>query len=570
VEEKKGFLELVGKTVVAYVRMSSTVVIAVVFRLCLDCIGIILTAQEPTAIYFWFAHCNKDGTCVLTGVCLFFVSLLLCSVFAWSCQDWITDAKRNPLARSFSFAIVVEAAVWVPISVVVGKTNALVEWFMHTAKDNRVQALLSSALAALLTTSCALVTHVSMKYCRSVAGSALVKEAGWAGFGKFFLLATLYCLGWAVGWSNWELVLSLMDALEPGRSMHNAMLAAGVITAFLILSTCFYLKYGPEPIIPDPQLQQLCYKHGYSSSLRRSFVSYVVYSCVVLLVMCCCDPKYGILLILAREVYADASSVFDAKALLVLCALQCLVTLVAAVCSAAITWAMEVDAGSSMRLSRSVHDNCRQMVSRRRSNFEALLTRVLEDGSDARLMQSRELQRAPAPLEVDEFDGGEDAMPVSEADESAGPPVPQCNYSLLDVDLPDYEGLSEIDSERQLKLDPGSISRLLCLSVLIYDVLGFVVCFMWGAIALRMYSVLFGRLAGMHKALYAFSCILYAGGVSVALSRFVFVLFPSGEELSHHEPEDSHARTPALDSVHAAGHGIGSLRASLAKLMSCR
>merc|ERR1719401_1045619 len=146
------------------------------------------------------------------------------------------------------------------------------------------------------------------------------------GFGKFFLLASLYCFGWAVGWSNWQIVLSLMDALEPGRSAHNAVLAAGVISAFLVLTTCFYLRYGPEPIVPDPQLQQLCYSHGYSSSVRRSLVSYIVYSCVVFMVMCCCDPTYGVLIVLAKQVYALSASVWDAKALLVLIALACVVT----------------------------------------------------------------------------------------------------------------------------------------------------------------------------------------------------------------------------------------------------
>uniref|UniRef100_A0A7S1QK95 Uncharacterized protein n=1 Tax=Alexandrium catenella TaxID=2925 RepID=A0A7S1QK95_ALECA len=529
--DKKGLRQLAAHTVVAYVRMASTVVIAVVVRLCLDCFGIILTGQEPTQAYFWFAHCHKDGICVLTGVSLFFASLLGCSIFAWSCQEWITDPARNPYARSFSFAIIVEAAGWIPISVAVGKTNALVEWFMDISRDDRVQALLSSALATLLTVSCALVTHVAMKYCRGVQESARVKEAGFAGFGKFFLLATLYCLGWAVGWSNWELVLSLMDALEPGQSVHNAVLAVGVISAFLVFSTCFYLRYGPEPIIPDPQLQQLCYNHGYSSSVRRSLVSYVVYSCVVFIVMCCCDPNYGLMTVLARRLYAASSSVFDATALLVFGALACILTLLAALCSAAITWAMEVDESSSMKLSRSVHDACRRMVRKRRSVFDSLLTQVLEDGSDARLVERRELQMmppSPRPPSLDEEDAG-----IGDGDESAGPSAsaPRCDYSLFDIGLGDYDADSDVESERQLRLDPGAISRALCASVLVYDVLGFVVCFQWGAMALRCYSVTFGRLAGVNNAVYALSCLVYAAMVVIGLSRFVFKHFPSMEEL---------------------------------------
>eukprot|EP00435_Cladocopium_sp_Y103_P043473 s1016_g12.t1 len=32
-----------------------------------------------------FAHCHKDGTCVLTGCLLFFLSLAVCSLFGWAC-----------------------------------------------------------------------------------------------------------------------------------------------------------------------------------------------------------------------------------------------------------------------------------------------------------------------------------------------------------------------------------------------------------------------------------------------------------------------------------------------------
>mmetsp|Transcript_116072 Transcript_116072/g.248246 ORF Transcript_116072/g.248246 Transcript_116072/m.248246 type:complete len:556 (-) Transcript_116072:63-1730(-) len=545
---KKCFRQLAVKTVIAYVRMAATVVIAVVVRLCLDCIGIILTDQEPTAANFWFAHCQKNGKCVVGGILLFFVSLVGCSFFAWSCQDWIIDPSRNPYACRFSFAVIIEAATWIPISVVVGKTNALVEWFMDIARDDRTQALLSSAMAALLTLSCALLTHLAMKHCRGVQGSAQVKEAGWAGFGKFFLLATLYCLGWAVGWSNWELVLSLMDALEPGRSAHNAALTAAVMSTFLVLSTCFYLRFGPEPIIPDPQLQQVCYSHGYSNSVRRSLVSYVVYSCVVFMVMCCCDPTYGILIVLAKKVYAMASEVFDFKALVVICGLACVVTLAAALCSAAITFCMEVDESSSMRLSRSVQDACQKMVSRRRTSFDALLTQVLEDGSDARFVEARELRPPQSSTAQDQdmldsmaFDRG--------GDESAGPSTPRCGYSRLDVQ---YEDAADLASERQLQLSPGGISWTLCASVLAYDVLGFVVCFQWGMIALRVYSVLFGRIAAVHDALYALSCIFYAMSVVTFLSWFVCAFFPSSEELSHRVPACARAtsdvgRSPMID-----------------------
>ena len=152
----------VANAIVGYTRTASTVIMAVVGRLCLDCIGIVATGQEPTQTTFWFAHCPygaHDGACLLVGVILFLVAIVGGSAVAWSCQDWVMDPDRNPCARSFSFAMILEAATWIPVSVVVGKTNAAVEWFMNSASDDRVQALVSSAISAVLTLSCALLTH---------------------------------------------------------------------------------------------------------------------------------------------------------------------------------------------------------------------------------------------------------------------------------------------------------------------------------------------------------------------------------------------------------------------------
>lgn len=539
-----GLRKLAGRTIAAYVRMAATVVIAVVVRICLDCIGIILTGQEAEEAGFWFAHCRRDGRCVLAGIVLFFVSLTGCSVFAWSCQEWITDPTRNPYARRFSFEVVVDAATWIPISVVVGKTNAMVEWFMDIAKDRHQAApVLASSVALLLTLSCALLTHLIMKHCSDVQQSAQEKEGGWRGFGKFFLLTTLYCLGWAVGWSNWELVISLVDAFDM-RGM-----AAMVIVPLLLLSTCFYLRYGPEPIIPDPRLQQLCYNHGYSSSLRRALVSYVVYSCVVFIVMCCCDPTYGILIILAQKAYHSVSEVSDARALVVLCALASTVTLLAALGSAAITWAMDVDEFSSMKLSRSVHKACQRMVTDRRSHFGMRLAQVLEDGSDARFVQEREMHafREPSDASIgsppDSDDGAEEPGPDGSAGDSLTLAPVAVRMPYVELPDPDEENTGspsspsghvrmELASERQLRLNPRAISRGLCASVLAYDVLGLVVCFQWGMIVVRMYSVVFGHLAGIHDALYMVSCVVYAVTVVVGVSRFVFAFFPSATEES--------------------------------------
>lgn len=554
--EDRGFRKLAGRTVIAYARMSATVVIAVVCRLCLDCVGLILTDQEPMDTAFWFAHCRKDGACVLAGVAMSLFSLLACSAFAWSCADWITDPEKNSYARKYSFAIVVEAASWIPISVAVGKTNALVEWFMDISGNDMVQALLSSGVATILTIICAVVTHIAMTNCRGVQGSAAFKESGLAGFGKFVLLSTLSVLGWAVAWSNWELVLSVIDAMEPGQSMHSSMLSAGVICAFLIFSTCIYLKYGPEPIIPDPTLQQLCYNHGYSSSIRRALLSYVVYSCVVLIVMCACDPTCGLLIRFAKEIYVSDYTVLDPMALLVLCIIACAVTALSAFASAAISWSMEVDELSSTRLSRSVHSHCANLVTSRRQRFDATLSSVLEKGSDAQLvetLQGREIGLLAEPMQTINptgtyFDSPpkisvatpsfswSSSAPYQLLDEdgnscpssSLSPPLSPPMSKHIDFDT----GFAHDDaaSERAFLVAPSRISKSLCAAVLAYDVLGLLVCFQWGSLAQRLYSVIFGRLAGIHDGLYLSSCLLYAAIVGVVTSRFVFSFFPSSAE----------------------------------------
>ncbi|CAE7873572.1 unnamed protein product [Symbiodinium microadriaticum] len=83
-EELHDLRVLAGRTIVAYIRLASTVIVAVVMRLCLDCAGLIITGQDAAQAGFWFAHCHKDGACVLTGILLFFVSLAACSLFGTS------------------------------------------------------------------------------------------------------------------------------------------------------------------------------------------------------------------------------------------------------------------------------------------------------------------------------------------------------------------------------------------------------------------------------------------------------------------------------------------------------
>lgn len=260
-----------------------------------------------------------------------------------------------------------------------------------------------------------------------------------------------------------------------------------------------------------------------------------------------CDPTYGMLIVMAGKVSLKISSVFDAEAMFVLAGLAVAVTLLAALASAAITLFMDVDEFSSMKLSRSVQNTRQQISVRRRSSFMALLTQVLEDGTDARFaagggLAAREL--LPRPPVIDEADiaGGSDDDDglVDDGDQAAGPGrVVHSNYSRLRAgepqtvetyDADDYVDYAfDLDVERALT---RKISRSICISVLLYDVLGLVVCFLWGGLTVRCYSVVLGRLAGLHTVLYLLSCLGYAFVVVVALSRAVFLFAPSSEEIT--------------------------------------
>jgi len=554
------FSKIASRTLTAYVRMSATVVIAVVVRMCLDCIGIILTGQDPTALTFWFSHCSgeRQGACVAMGISIFVASLLGCSAFAWGVQDWIKDPLRNPRARYHSFDVVLEAATWVPISVVVGKTNALVDWLMDVTENDLIQALVGSLVAAVITGICTLLTHVAMKHCRSVADQS--SKAGMAGFAKFVLLATLYCLGWAVGWSNWKLVLSMMDALEPGTSVHNTVLAGAVISAFLVVAVCFYLRFGPEPIIPDPELQQICYHHGFSGSIRRSLISYAVYSCTVFMVLALSDSTYGFIHVLRKKFYTlggqtDTAAAMHEKILIAsaLGMMACLVTALSVLTSATITKTTEVDQSSSMRLSRSVCDARKLMITSQLMVAPSeLLTMRNSRGIEEDVALDEMIASAPSDDLVCEDIGGSSPSVTGRSsagggDDAAGCPrgatikydvvakdmerqvsEPTCDYSPLDLD--EFGSSSSSGSGR------GShhISRTVCGAVLVYDVLGLVVCYQWGTFAFRLYGMLFGPIAGIHNALYFSTVVCYAAATIYLLTRFVWRYFPSPEELKWH------------------------------------
>lgn len=474
---------LISQTFVVYVRTSSTVVIAVVFRLLLDCIGIIITHQSPGKVGFWFAHCHGDGTCVFSGVVLYFASLILCTLFSWSCHGWITDHNKNPYTKVYSFAIIVDAAnCWIPMQVVIGKTNAAVEWFMNTSRGDVMQVLLSSIVTVLLTSCCALLTHSAMKYCDAIAHARVTR--GVAGFGKTLILNFLHSLAWAAGWSGWHMVLSFMVALE---TKHHKNLVPVVMCACLFLTTSFYLTYGPEPIIPDPNLQRHCYSGGgYSKSMRRSFMSYFTQQCIIFTIMCCCDADYGILYTLAQFIYPSFGSTYDIKALPVHCWLACTITFIFALLSAMITWTTNVGSESSSRLSLSISTE-----------------RLIPSGG----------QR----MEMEDYHAADDWSYEDDRSSSTYP----CR---------DTSGHLEMKSTPEVSVD-GTIPKTVRASVLIYNVAGLVVCGQWGAIAMRAYTLFFGYMASYNNTFYILTVLIYATAMTVSMSYFVRTFFPSSAEL---------------------------------------
>ena len=58
---------LVRRTIVAYIRMAATVIVAVVVRLCLDCVGLIMTQQDAAANGFWQGGVGQVKCCFAQG-----------------------------------------------------------------------------------------------------------------------------------------------------------------------------------------------------------------------------------------------------------------------------------------------------------------------------------------------------------------------------------------------------------------------------------------------------------------------------------------------------------------------
>jgi len=306
------------------------------------------------------------------------------------------------------------------------------------------------------------------------------------------------------------MVMAFIDALEPGKTVHSTALCVIVVSLCFIMSTCFYLRFGPEPVIPDPELQQICYKHGYAKSIWRSLRSWLVYSSLVFIIMCATDARYGLLRVLAVSLDFDVASVWDGKALLDLGALALVGTVVASLCSTAITRLTSVDIETSMKLSRSAYEARSRLCERSRSEAELLgYEQMMKDASE--------------PLDSEE------------------PFKLKCEYSVRETEI--IISQADSDGSEDFSRDEVSggayFSRAVGASVLFYDTIAFVVCIIWGKVAIQAFGTLLGTIAELHWLLYILCTLLYAAGITAGCARICWCLFPSSGE---QRLKEGHAR----------------------------
>ena len=141
-----------------YSRMSATVVVASVARMFLDAVGIVVSGETPRAVGFWFGHCGGSGLCLIVGLSEFTLAWLFSSYFVWKYQESITDPAVNPYASKISWRIIIGAAEWLPMSIMVGKVNMLIEFGNFT-----VHAVVRPFITMGVTFTFAYAAHLIMK-----------------------------------------------------------------------------------------------------------------------------------------------------------------------------------------------------------------------------------------------------------------------------------------------------------------------------------------------------------------------------------------------------------------------
>jgi len=259
-----------------YVRLSCTVVVAVVLRLTLDAFGIVWTGHDAERENYWFAHC-KHRPCVIVGVVELVVCILCSSAFVLL---GTATQLTSTWGRTISPALIIGAVEWTPISMFGGKTNMIMGYFIDRANLTSSGFIEGLVFALILNTAAAAFAHFASHVEQEKTLSA-------RGFLNFTRLLMLYAVSWGVGWAYWDSTLRLLSALktEPPSPHWDQV----VIILVVLMSSYVYLRCGPEPVVPqrgpDP----------FSRSFSRSFASFMVYSSVVVLVMVLSDPAYGFL-----------------------------------------------------------------------------------------------------------------------------------------------------------------------------------------------------------------------------------------------------------------------------------
>ncbi len=241
----------------------------------------------------------------------------------------------------------------------------------------------------------------------------------------------------------------------------------------------FYMEYGPEPIIPRVT------DEVHDTSLRRSVRSFLVYSSMILVVMCLVEPKNGILKQFANHFYHWEFPVeVDAPALCIMLLIAVSVTVGGSAISFYMSRFIEVSPTSSISVSRS--------------NIERSTLR----GENARIISF-------------------DHSPQRHTDD-----VINNSSEVLDT-LPPIVGISVEDSTTE-----RVISRAECLSILIYDALSFSAGSCWAYFIMGAFAVLTSdNILTEHPYLYIQSAFLYFIFFLVIVGRLVRLYFPTEEEI---------------------------------------
>eukprot|EP00403_Amphidinium_massartii_P026416 CAMPEP_0178390892 /NCGR_PEP_ID=MMETSP0689_2-20121128/10880_1 /TAXON_ID=160604 /ORGANISM="Amphidinium massartii, Strain CS-259" /LENGTH=543 /DNA_ID=CAMNT_0020011415 /DNA_START=143 /DNA_END=1770 /DNA_ORIENTATION=- len=447
--------------------MAATVIVATVTRMCLDCLGFLLSGQQnASSNYFWFSTCIVDRnhlqqsmTCLHMAAYLFVTSILFCAVVLWGVAQWITDPDQNPYARRYSFTILVDSLTWIPISVCVGKMNVLVDWLMGVTKDNATRALLTIECVIVVSGVTALVANLSLKYVQDVANASKFAERSFKAFCRVLVLTTLSTFPWAVGWNAWKVVLAVLDlvgGLVPASAAEwqKSVANYSVLGLIMMATMLFYSRFGPEPVIPDPHTQQVVNRNPHTGSVLRSMIALMVYSCCVFNVMVITDPTYGILYKFLRWVHpklAATPKYRDVQALVTLFMWILVITFLCVIASVIITACTSVDMSTSAKVSRrlTVTSSGRQLFKQsppaigQRPFYSRQSSR--EAGFGQELQEELMPERCPSREDL------------ANGDEAAGPST---------------DPVAVFDNDAVPTSPSSVVSMKICASIMIFDVLG--------------------------------------------------------------------------------------------------